>query len=301
MNKSQDRFDGVSIFVKVVETKNFTLAANELGKSTSFISKEINKLESRLAIKLLNRTTRTLGLTDEGRIYYLRCKQIVADIEDTHQVIVNLHEQARGVLKIAAPVTFGLHFLKQRLPLFIDAYPEVQLEVDFCDNPVDIVSDGYDAVFNVGELKDSSLVARHVLSYEEVIVASPEYLAKNARPMHPKDLVTHSCVSFSLDRLQGHWDFIEASGQKTSVSITPKLSCNNMELEKYLALSGVGIARLPNYHCINEIDSGELVPIMNEYAGGKVAINIVYPHRQFLSTKVKVFIDFIKSSFGDEI
>ncbi len=300
MNKSQDRFDGVSIFVKVVETRNFTLAANELGKSTSFISKEINKLESRLAIKLLYRTTRTLSLTDEGRIYYLRCKQVVADIEDTQQVIANLHEQARGALKIAAPVTFGLHFLKQRLPRFIEAYPEVQLEVDFCDNPVDIVADGYDAVFSVGELKDSSLVARHVLSYEQVIVASPGYLAKNSRPVHPKDLITHSCISFSIDRLQGHWDFLEDTGRKTSVSIIPKLTCNNVELEKSLVLSGVGIARLPDYYCINEIDSGLLVPIMKEYAGGKVAINIVYPHRQFLSTKVKVFIDFIKSSFSDE-
>jgi DNA-binding transcriptional LysR family regulator len=288
--------NGVAVFVGVVNAGSFTAAARALGHSTSYVSKEITRLEKRLSSRLLNRTTRTISLTDAGRAYYERCSQIVMDAENAERSLNQLQEKPNGLLRINAPASFGTTHLLDVLPQFMQRYPDVKLEVEFNDRLIDVVAEGYDVVIRVGEIKDSNLVARKFTSSRGVVVASPEYLKRRGRPKHAEDLAQHDCIAYSLLPAPTQWEFYK-KGVRSNITINPRATCNSAAIEVALLTQGIGIARLPLFTCEQEVKNGALQIILDDYDSIKYDVFAVYPHRQYLTAKVRAFVDFVVAAF----
>jgi len=291
-----DLLDGVAVFVGVVDAGSFTTAAQALGHSTSYISKLITRLEKRLGSRLLNRTTRTISLTDAGRAYYERCSQIVIDAENAERSINRLQERPSGLLRVNAPVSFGTRRLLDVLPTFLHRYPEINLEVEFNDRYIDVVSEGYDVVIRVGFNKDSNLVMRAFTSSYSVVVASPDYLRHRGTPTTAEELVNHDCITYSLLPTPNHWEFYK-EGERSTVTVTARVMFNNAEMGVAMVKQGIGIARLPLFNCKEEVNRGELKVILQDYEQTPFDVYAVYPHRQYLTAKVRAFVDFLVAAF----
>ena len=289
--------DGVTVFVETINTGSFTAAAHALGHSTSYVSKAITRLEKRLGSRLLNRTTRTISMTDAGRAYYERCSQIVIDAENAERSINQLQEKPSGLLRINAPGSFGSKFLLDVLPQFMHRYPEVKLEVEFNDRIIDVVAEGYDVVIRVGEIKDSNLVARKFTSSRSVVVVSPDYLKRKGKPKRAEDLSHHDCIAYSLLPAPTQWVFSK-NDIRTSVTVEPRAMCNNPGLEVAMVKHGIGITRMPLFMCKQEVVNGELQVILEDYDQLEYGVYAVYPHRQYLTAKVRAFVDFVVDAFA---
>jgi len=292
-----DLLDGMAVFVGVINAGSFTAAARALGHSTSYVSKEITRLEKRLGSRLLNRTTRTISLTDAGRAYYERSSQIVIDAENAERSINQLQEKPSGLLRINAPVSFGTNYLLDVFPQFMHRYPDVKLEVEFNDRLIDVVAEGYDVVIRVGDIKDSNLVARKFTSSRGVVVASPDYLKRKGCPKQAEDLVQHDCIAYSLLPTPTQWSF-HKDGVRTSVTVDPRAMCNIAVVEVAMVMQGIGITRLPLFTCEKEVASGDLKVILDDYDQVKFDVYAVYPHRQYLTAKVRAFVDFVVDAFA---
>lgn len=292
-----DLLDGMAVFVAVVNAESFTAAARDLGHSTSYVSKEVTRLEKRLGSRLLNRTTRTISLTAAGRAYYDRCSQILIDAENAERSINRLQDNPRGLLRINAPASFGYKHLLDAFPQFMQRYPEVKLEVEFNDRMIDVVAEGYDVVIRVGEIKDSNLVARKLTSSKSVVVASPDYLDKKGIPKQVEELVQHDCIAYSLLPAPTQWIFYK-SGVRSSVTVNPRAMCNSADIEVAMVKQGVGITRLPLFTCEQEVLNGDLCIILDDYEQTILDVYAVYPHRQYLTAKVRVFVDFMIEMFA---
>ena len=292
-----DVLDGMAVFVGVINAGSFTAAARALGHSTSYISKEITRLEKRLGSRLLNRTTRTISLTDTGRAFYERSNQIVNDAENAERSINHLQEKPSGLLRVNAPGSFGTNYLLDVLPQFMHRYPEVKLEVEFNDRLIDVVAEGYDIVIRVDAIKDSNLVARKFTSSKNVVVASPDYLKRKGCPKKAEDLVHHDCVAYSLLPMPTQWDFYK-DGVRTNVTVDPRAMCNSSIIEVAMVVNGIGITRLPLFTCKKEVDNGDLKVILDDYDQIKHDVYAVYPHRQYLTAKVRAFVDFLVEAFA---
>ncbi len=292
-----DLLDGVAVFVETINAGSFTAAANALGHSTSYVSKAITRLEKRLGSRLLNRTTRTLSLTDAGRAYFERCNQIVIDAENAERSINRLQETPSGLLRINAPGSFGAKYLLDVFAQFMHRYPEVKLEIEFNDRLIDVVAEGYDVVIRVGEIKDSNLVARKFTSSYGVVVASPDYLKRRGYPKQAEDLMQHDCIAYSLLPTPRQWIFYK-DGVRSSITIDPRAMCNSAEIEIAMVVQGLGITYLPLFTCEKEVTSGELKIILEDYDKPQYDIFAVYPHRQYLTAKVRAFVDFLVDKFS---
>jgi len=289
--------DGVAVFVETINTGSFTAAAHALGHSTSYVSKTITRLEKRLGSRLLNRTTRTLSLTDAGRAYFDRCNQIVIDAENAERSINQLQETPSGLLRINAPGSFGSKYLLDVFAQFMHRYPEVKLEIEFNDRLIDVVAEGYDVVIRVGEIKDSNLIARKFTSSHSVVVASPDYLKRKGCPQQAEDLTHHDCIAYSLLPAPTQWVF-HKNNIRSNITVEPRAMCNSSEIEVAMVLQGVGITRLPLFTCEKEVASGQLQIILEDYDQLQYDIFAVYPHRQYLTAKVRVFVDFLVEAFN---
>lgn len=292
-----DLLDGVAVFVETINAGSFTAAAHALGRTTSYVSKAITRLEKRLGIRLLNRTTRTLSLTDAGRAYFQRCNQIVIDAENAERSINQLQETPSGLLRINAPGSFGAKYLLEVFAQFMHRYPEVKLEIEFNDRMIDVVAEGYDVVIRVGAIKDSNLVARKFTSSYSVVVASPDYLKRKGTPKQVEELQHHDCIAYSLLPAPNQWVFYK-DGARSSVTIEPRATCNSAEIEVAMVLQGIGITRLPLFTCEKEVASGKLKIILDDYDKIQYDIFAVYPHRQYLTAKVRAFVDFLVGEFS---
>lgn len=288
--------DGIAVFVAVINTGSFTAAAQALGHSTSHISKAVTRLEKRLGSRLLNRTTRTISLTDAGRAYYERCSQIVIDAENAERSVSQLQDEPRGLLRVNAPMSFGSKYLLDVMSQFMHQYPEVNLEVEFNDRIIDVVAEGYDVVIRVGETKDSNLVARKFTQSRSVVVASPDYLKKHGRPVEAIELEQYDCIAYSLLPNPLVWEF-KKGDEHVQVNIRPRALCNSAHIEVAMACQGIGITRLPLFTCEQEIAEGKLQVILDDYEAIEFLVYAVYPHRQYLTAKVRAFVDFLVASF----
>lgn len=291
---SNNLFAGLTEFVEVVECNGFAAAAVKLGRSASYVSKEISRLEKRLGVRLLNRTTRRIGLTESGRAYFERCRQLLFDAEAAEALLGEFQETPRGLLRVSAPVSFGQAHLSELLPEFIDSWPGVRLDIEYNERIVDIVAEGIDVAIRVGALRDSRLVAKKLMSSRGVIVAAPCYLASKGTPRHPADLGNHDCIGFSLAPLPTRWDITRADGKRAGVDIEARVICNSAELELSLAIAGIGIARLPLFVCQAALARGQLTALFDDYRDTEMDVYAIYPHRQFLSAKVRAFVDFLR-------
>ncbi|MBL4712709.1 MAG: LysR family transcriptional regulator [Gammaproteobacteria bacterium] len=290
--------DGMAVFVGIINTGSFTAAAQALGHSTSYVSKEITRLEKRLGSRLLNRTTRTISLTDAGRSYYERCSQIIIDAENAERSISQLQDRPRGLLRVNAPLSIGSIYLLDYFPEFMRLFPEITFEVEFNDRMIDVVAEGYDVVIRAGEIKDSNLVARKLMSSKSIVVASPDYLQANGRPQQPADLEQHACLAYSLIPNPTAWSFVK-DGSHSTINFNPRLLANNAELEVAMLVRGVGIGRVPLFCCEKEIAKGKLEIVLADYEQPEIGVYAVFPHRQYLAARVRVFVDFLVQKFSD--
>lgn len=293
-----DLFDGVSIFVSVVEAGTFTAAADRTGHSISHVSKTVTRLEARLGTRLLNRTTRTLSLTDAGREYFERCRRILEDARDAEEAVGRGQESPHGLLRVSVPVSFALGHLNDALPDFLEAHPALTADIELSDRMVDVVAEAFDMVIRIGELVESSLVSRRIASSRGLTVASPAYWDRCGRPAHPSELVGHDCITYGYMATPDQWKFRDPAGGSVTVKITPRVRCNSAELEAGLAEAGLGVTRLPAFACARALAEGRLEAVLEDYERAEMGIYAVYPHRRYLAAKVRVFIDFLVERFG---
>ncbi|WP_350336186.1 LysR family transcriptional regulator [Coralliovum pocilloporae] len=291
--------DGLDSFVKVVEAGSFSAAAEELERSTSFVSKEVTRLENRLGTRLLNRTTRSISLTEAGRLYFERCRDIVSEAEQAALAVMECDSAPRGRLKVSAPASYGHVHLAKLLPQFLKDNPAITLDISFSDSRVDVVADGYDVVLRIGALKDTSLIARRLAVSPGWLVASPDYWATHGMPEHPSDLVHHKAIVYALTDNPGRWDFSDGKGGRISVDVTARVICNTAELERDMALAGLGVSRIPYWACQKEIEDGRLVKALDDFALEPATIYALYPHRRHLSPKVRAFVDFLSRNLPE--
>ena len=287
-----DHLTSMAVFARVVEAQSFSSAARALGLSKSAVSKHIGRLEDRLGARLLNRTTRRLSLTEMGEVYYRHCARILREAEEADLEVGRLQDEPRGTLRINAPMSFGVLHLAPCLPGFMEAHPHVRVEVSLDDRFVDVVEEGYDLVVRIGNLADSSLIARKLAESRTMIVATPAYWQTNGRPRHPRDLSRHNCLEYAYLSTRNEWRFRSADGGETiAVRISGTLNANNGQILCDAALAGAGVARLPAFIIGSDVAAGRLEAVLTEFAPVPVDIYAVYPHNRHLSAKVRAFID----------
>jgi len=285
----------IAIFVKVVDAGSFTGAAKTLGLPKSTVSRKITQLEERLGARLLQRTTRTLSLTDTGSAYYNQCSRIIGDIEEANIAVTEMQSKPTGMLRITAPMLFGERILSNVVADFLKQYPEIQMDMVLTDQTLDLIQEGIDVAFRVGELADSSLIARNVGQVATVTVASPEYLAKHPPINHPTDLRTHDCISFQSNP---SWEF--NGPEKVTVDVKARVKVNDVMSMHRLALEGMGVCTLPTLVCADDIKDKRLQPILCSWPFGAFPIHALYPSNRHLSVKVRTFVEYVVERLRNE-
>jgi DNA-binding transcriptional LysR family regulator len=292
--------DGIAIFVQVVQSKSFVNAAEKLNHSTSYISKEVSKLETRLGVRLLHRTTRTLSLTSEGAVYYQQCQQIIEDALHVENSISGRQQIPQGRLKLSCPVGIGVSRIRPILAEFLAKYPKITLDIDLNDHKVDLVADGFDIVIRAAvQLEDSSLISRRFMNSTSLTLASPEYLKTHGTPKHPDELVDHHMISYRNLKNPEVWQYRTKKGLKIQTQVNSRVLCNNSEMMISLCLAGQGIIRMPLFNLREEVNAGKLTPLFEDYMPINIGVYLVYPSRKNMSAKLKCFIDFIVEKLGD--
>ncbi|WP_318464169.1 LysR family transcriptional regulator [Photobacterium leiognathi] len=287
-------FDGIALFVQVVKSGGFGAAAQVMGHSNSYVSKEIVKLENRLGVRLLNRTTRSISLTPEGKSYYQECLQLISDAEQAVAHITQSTVAPKGILKISCPVWFGKHYLKHVFSAYLTRYPDVVVDLDMSDKAIDVIGDGYDLVIRASaKLDESSLICKRIYSSRICTVASPEYIAKHGHPIHPTELSSHHCFCYSNLKKSNIWDYMDKAGNQTSVDVHQRIRSNNTEMSLALVCNGDGIIRLPEFYIEQQIKTGELILLFEDYVFPMVDVYALYPTRKHLASKVRCFLDLI--------
>jgi DNA-binding transcriptional LysR family regulator len=293
-----DRLNAIEAFVRVVELGGFTAAAASLRKSRAMVSKHVLDLEERLGARLLHRTTRRIGLTEIGRIYYERCVQLLDDLAEADAAVTAQQSSPRGTLRLNAPMSFGTMHLAAAVADFSALHPEVSVDMALNDRIVDLVEEGYDVAVRIGRLADSTLIARRLAPCRMAVCAAPAYLARHGEPATPADLSGHNCLSYTLMAQRDEWRF-EGSEGAVSVRVSGSLNSNNGEALAAAARRGLGIIVQPTFIVGEDLKAGRLVRLLADYRHYEPAISAVYPHARHLSAKVRSFVDFLAGRFGD--
>jgi len=297
-----DRFDNMRVFAKVVESASFTGAAVRLGISASMVSQHVKKLEERLGARLLNRTTRKVSLTETGRAYYERCMRLLADLEETEQAVSDMHAIPRGELRVNAAPTFGIVQLAPAIADFTARFPAISVELMLSIRIADLIDEGFDVAVWVGELPDSSLIARQLAPCRMVVCGAPSYFEKHGTPRTPDDLTTHNCLTVAVTGLPYYrvWRLTSTDGTALNISPIGNLRTNSGAVLKVAALAGHGLVCLPTYLVGDALQSGRLVTVLDDYIAPPYMLRALYPHNRHLSAKVRAFVDFLASRFGRE-
>jgi DNA-binding transcriptional LysR family regulator len=291
-----DRFREMTSFVSVVDQGSFIAAAQAIGLSKAAISRHLNDLEHRLGVRLLHRTTRSLSLTAEGQAFYARCRAMLADIDDAESEITSQSGAPSGLLRVNAPLTFGVLHLAPLWGQFADLYPRVSLDVTLGDRVVDLIEEGYDLAIRISPMTNPMLVSRKLASTRVVLCASPEYLAKHGTPTHPRELAAHRAIAYTYMTGGDEWGFTGPEGT-VSVHINAAIHTNNGDTCRLAALEHHGIILQPTFLIGTDLERGTLVELMPQYRSVELDINAVYPTRKFLPLKVRRLIDFLAGAF----
>lgn len=293
-------FQQMAVFARVVGAGSLSAAARELGFSPALISRKLAALEARLGVRLINRTTRSLHLTDEGASYYEACSRLLAEIDEADAAVAAGRVEPQGLLRVALPASFGHLHVAPRIPDFAERYPKVRLALSLSDRSVNVIEEGFDLTVRIAELEDSSLAARRLAPNRRVVCASPQYLARHGTPRVPDDLVHHNVLTTATD-LTMTWDYKDPAGRAETVRVSGRYSCDNWEVLREWALAGLGIALKSTWDVYRHLQDGSLVALFPGYSfHSDVAIYAVYPHRRHLPAKTRVFIEFLAESFGPE-
>jgi len=290
-----DRFAAMQAFARVAESGSFSAAARQLRQSKSLVSRQVADLEANLGVRLIQRTTRSLSLTEAGLAYYDKAQRILAELEEAELAIGQLQANPRGRLRVAAPMSFSILHLAPALPDFLARYPEIDIAIEMNDRVVDLLEEGFDLALRIGRLADSRLLARKLAPMRRVIAASPDYLARFGSPQKPQDLKQHRCLCYSNRGVAEEWRFI---GQ--SVEVKGRVHANNGDLLREMALNGLGIVDLPIFLVEDDLRSGALMPLLEDFLKQDGGLHAVYPRAPYLAPKVRVFIDFLAARWSTD-
>lgn len=283
----------IAVFARVVQAGSFTRAARDLGLPKSTVSRKVTALEERLAARLLQRTTRRLGLTDAGRAFFDYAARIVADAEEASRAVNQLQAVPRGLLRVTAPVSLG--FLSSLFSSFLTRYPEVEIDLACTDRVVNLVDEGFDVALRAGRLADSSLVSRPLASIGRFVVASPRYLAGKKPPDSPEALKQHACVVFGPAAPRNTWRLFSGK-RKVELTVRPRIVVNDVDIVHELALAGHGIALLPEHTCVHAFRTRRLVRVLPDWRASDTEFHVVYPSTRHLSPKVRAFVDHLTTA-----
>jgi DNA-binding transcriptional LysR family regulator len=293
-----DHASEMAAFVRVVNAKGFSAAAPALGLTPSAVSKLVTRLEARLGVRLLQRTTRAIHLTEEGEVFYDQARRIVGEIESLESSIVDRRGAVQGLLRVTTSLAFATHQLTPILAEFMVRHPALQLALLPTDRVVDIVEEGIDVAIRIGRLADSSFMARRIGEDKRVICASPDYLARHGLPTRPEELLRHHCI---LSRERAHlnrWAF-RIDGEIREIEVVGRLAVDEGDAQLQLALQGIGIVRLTRLTVAQAVRAGRLVSLLPDFSAEQpLPINAVYPHRRHLAPKVPAFVDFLFEKFS---
>ncbi len=292
-----DRFLEMQTFSAVVDAGSFVKAAEALDLSKAAVSRHVGDLEARLGVRLLHRTTRRLSLTEEGQVFYARCKEVLADIDEAEAEISSRSGAASGLLRVNAPVTFGIRHLAPLWGEFRERHPQVRLDVTLADRVVDLVEEGYDLAIRIATLASSTLISKRLARTRMVLCASPRYLAAHGAPRHPAELAGHAVISYSYWFTRDEWHFDGPAG-RVSVKTDPCMHTNSGDTCRAMALAHQGVILQPSFLIAEDLAAGTLVELMPEFRSIELGIYAVYPTRKHVSPKVRVLIEFLGERFS---
>jgi DNA-binding transcriptional LysR family regulator len=287
-----DRFDAMQAFVTVADLRGFAPAARKLGLSPSAVTRLIAALEDRLGARLLQRTTRSVTLTDAGARYLERARRVLADVEEAEASVEGERTRPTGRLTVSAPVGFGRLHVSPLMSDYLMRYPEVSGELRLSDRIINLVEDGVDLAIRIGYLGDSSLVARQVGEMRRIVVASPSYLEQSGEPGTPKAVASHATIQFGATVASPDWRFVDA-GREIRVACTPRLLTNSADAAIQHAEQGGGLTRVLAYQAADAIKAARLKIVLAKFEAPPLPIHIVYPTSRLLSAKVRGFIDLV--------
>jgi DNA-binding transcriptional LysR family regulator len=293
-----DRLQAMEMFVRVVETGSFSKAAKEFMTTQPTVTKQIAAAESRLKVRLLNRNTRGVSLTESGALYYEKCKIIVRESEEAENIVKLRQTQAQGLLRIGTSVAFGRRVVVPMALEFMAKHPQVQVDLSFEDRYTDLVAQGLDVAVRMGKLADSTLGARFLGMNPWVLVASPKYLKKHGTPKRPADLSGLDALIYSSVQGDDVWRLFTTKGEPVTVPVTGRLRSNNLSAVLAAARGGLGIAALPCYVAVDSLASGHVVAVLKDHSLPEQEINAVFPSPKLVPGKVQAFVAFLQGRFG---
>ncbi len=293
-----DKLKAMRTFVAIVDEGSLSAAADTLGRSPPAIVRTLAGLEQHLGVRLLNRTTRRLALTDEGRDYVEHCRRILADIQAVEARLDSRRADPAGKLRITAPVTFGRLHLAPLLNQWLKHNPGVRAELTLEDRVVDLIKEGFDLALRIGHLADSSLVARAIGSTPYVLCASPDLIEQRGAPRHPEQLADWPIIGFSPSR--GVWEF-QVNGKRWAQRINPVVRANQIDTELAAARDGLGICRVLGYQAQEDLERGTLVPVLTDYSAPPLPVQFVFPHSRLLSPRVRHFMEAVEGPLRERL
>ncbi|HVE22350.1 MAG TPA: LysR family transcriptional regulator [Acidocella sp.] len=286
------------LFAKVAQTSSFTRAADELGISKATVSKAIARLEARIGMSLLNRTSRSLSLTEAGRHMATSAARILAEGEILEAEAMAQAVAPHGLVRLTAPMSFGLAHVAPILPELFQTYPDVSIDLHLADEVVDLVAGGFDIALRIAALPDSTLRARRICQIRRLLVGAPEYFERLGRPQHPDDLAEHACLGYAYLPTQDRWRFIRATGEEVSVTPRSQLRANNADALRPMLLAGMGLAVQPEFLTSEDLEAGRLEIAMSDWSMPPIALNIVTPPGNFRPACVTAVIEFLLRRFA---
>jgi DNA-binding transcriptional LysR family regulator len=292
-----DRFENMKTFIRVVEAGTISAAADRLGVAKSAVSRRLKELEEHLGVELFHRTTRRMNLTDTGRAFYHQSVRILEDVLEAELATSQAHGTLKGSLKIALPSSFGLMHMGPAINEFLKAHPQIEFDLDFNDREVDLIQEGFDLAIRIANLPDSSLIARRLAPIQNVICASTSYLEQMGEPRTPGELLDHRCLVYSLLSDYEYWNLTDIEGEEIRTKIHPYLKASTGEFLRDAAAEGMGIIMVPSFIAYKEIESGALVPILEDYNPPQIDAYAIYPQTRHLSHRVRAFVDFLVKRF----
>jgi DNA-binding transcriptional LysR family regulator len=293
-----DRLRALEVFVEVVKREGFARAADALDTSPANVTRYISDLEAHLQTRLLNRSSRKMSLTSSGEALFERAKSILDDVAEAEAIVSSATLQPHGVLRINAPLSFGVLHLAPLWAKFMRLYPDVQLDVALIDRVVDIVEEGYDMAIRISRSGSSAHVARKLAASHNILCASPDYIQRHGMPLHPAELARHACVGYSYAATADEWQMLDAGGQAHAVKVQCVMHTNNGDTARAAALGGIGVIWQPTFLVGADLRAGRLQRVLPDYHMPDIDVLAVYPSRRHLSAKVRVMIDFLVEEFA---
>lgn len=289
----------IKSFVALVESRSISKAAERMDIAVSAVSRRLKELESGLGVQLVQRTTRRMHITEAGEKFYRRCGRLLDDLEEAKREASNTATALSGTLKIATPLSFGVAHLSPAVAAFMHLHPQIKIELDMSDRRIDLVEEGLDLAIRIGTLEDSSLMARKLASVRHVVCASPDFLNRHGIPSTPQDLSALPALCYGNLSQPDTWHYHDKDSKPGQVKVPMRMRANNGDALVEAAIAGLGVLCEPSFIVHGSVERGVLKPLLTDYQWNPMGIFAVYPQTKHMPTRVRAFIDFLVSSFGD--